>query len=630
MRQRRILRVILGATMIATAAASAFGQEFQPLQVPGLQGFESTETPGKAAVTARAVPSHASVTPGQTFHLAVDVTIADGWVYYSPDPGPNVLPGRIRVVAPGLSVGRTLWPKDHPKRTELPDADPIVNNVYDKRVVLYVPLTVPDKPNRKTFEITAIVEGQICAKVCVNVEGVVAGASVALGAESAVDPQWQADEAVAGGLAAAMPAEKLPLAREHPDSPQVAVYASAQDWTLWTGLGVALLAGLTLNIMPCVLPVIPLRILSIVQTAGQSRRRFITLGLAFAGGIVLFFAGVAAVNVVLRLVTSEGLNLSEHFQYREFRIAMALIVIAIAANLFGAFNVVVPTRLAAAGEGGKRQGHLGSVGMGVMMAVLATPCSFAFLAAALAWAHAQPLWLGTVVILSIGVGMAAPHALLCAFPKLVDKLPKPGRWMELFKQTMGFALLPVAIWLLSTLGADAYPWWVACFGVVMAFGLWVWGTWVRYDAPRPRKLIIRGAVAVLVAAAGIWMLPPPRENPDALTFEPFDAARIDEARRGGRIVVLKFDAAWCTECKVIDYKVYRTAEIAEQFARHNVLAMKGDVTNRGTPADVYLRTRYGGAPPVTVVYPAGGGRETVFVGGFEKTRLIRALGPPVR
>ena len=152
-----------------------------------------------------------------------------------------------------------------------------------------------------------------------------------------------------------------------------------EQFTVWAGLGLALLAGLILNIMPCVLPVIPLRVLSLVELARQSQRRFVTVGLAFAAGILLFFVALAAINAVLHLAGG-SLNWGQQFQSGPFRVVMAVLMTALAGNLFGVFTVLVPSRVAAIeGGGGKAQGHLSSLGMGLMMAILATPCSFAIL-----------------------------------------------------------------------------------------------------------------------------------------------------------------------------------------------------------------------------------------------------------
>jgi thiol:disulfide interchange protein DsbD len=262
--------------------------------------------------------------------------------------------------------------------------------------------------------------------------------------------------------------------------------------------------------------------------------------------------------------------------------------------------------------------------MGVMMAVLSTPCSFWLMALAVAWAQLQPLWLGSLAITAIGVGMALPHAVLASFPDSVSLLPKPGVWMEYFKQTMGFLLIPAVLYLLSTLPPrGGWPWMVGGFGAVLVFGLWMWGSWVRFDAPFRRKLIVRGAALVLAVAAGWWLLPQPGRG--GVEFEPFGIMRIDHGREDGRIVVVKVAAAWCTECKILDYRVFDRPEIARAFRGRKVVAVEADVTDKSSPASKWVKTNFGGAPPMTVIYPVPPGPPRVVVGVFGPDEMLRYL-----
>jgi thiol:disulfide interchange protein DsbD len=499
--------------------------------------------------------------------------------------------------------------------------------VYKGRIRVYVPITVPAGVEGGQHEIRLTLQGGLCEEkgVCLVLRDDVTDAStVTVGPRAVANPAWWKD----ADVAAARTVEQLKAARQ---AAEVSTPAAepAETATVVKYLALALLAGLILNVMPCVLPVIPLRVLSIVQMAGESRRRYVTLGLTFAAGVLLFFVAVAGVNVALRLTVGRALRWSEHYQLPAVRIALTMVVVALAANLFGLFHVVVPRRVAAMGAGErKRQGHLASLGMGLMLAILATPCTFAVLTGTLAWAQLQPLWLATLAFVLIGVGMAAPHALLCAFPQLVRRLPKPGRWMELLKQTMGFLLLLAGVYLLSTLGDDPYPAWVAGFAVILAMGLWVWGTWVRYDAPLVRKIAARGIVAGVVIAAGWWMLPPPK--PLAVPFEPFDPARITELRDDGYLVLLKFTASWCTSCKVVDATVYNNQHVAEALRERGVVAIKADVTNLDSAASKYMKQRFDrSAPPLTVILSAGDGPPVLLEGQFPKDKLLDALNQAV-
>ena len=603
-------------TVLLTALTAASAQTLDSADGFELPGFEPAQTFLKAS----AVASHTIVAPGQRFHLAAEIAISDGWAYYSPLPGKVAKPGQVTVKAEGLAAGEVLWPHDHRYETNLGDGEKVVNYVYKKRAVLYVPLTVPPdaQPGKRTIRVA--VSGQVCGQNCRDVEAT-ASATVTVAAEAVANPAWTS--ALSAGLTAAVPAAKLPALRQPPPAPAAVTPEGVADLTVWGGLGLAFLAGLILNVMPCVLPVIPLRILSLAQIAGENRRRLVTLGLAFAGGMLLFFVALAALSAVIRVTTQEVFSLSGLFQFRAVRVGLALVLVALAANLFGLFNVVVPSRIAGLGQGGGKQGHLSSAGMGFMMAVLATPCSFAILAQAMAWAQIVPLWLGTVAILTIGVGMASPHAVLVALPNLVSKLPKPGRWMELFKQSMGFLLLPVAIWLIFAGSEDTYPGWVVAYAVVLALCLWVWGTWVRFDATFRRKLLVRGLAAALAVGGGIWMLTPAKAS--VITMEKFSTQRIDAARKENRLVLVKFTSATCLSCLVVDRTVYSDPEVARRLHEHNAVVIKADTTDAAAPASKMLKQQFGGAPPLTVLFPPGGGKPIRLDGKFTKADLFKAL-----
>jgi thiol:disulfide interchange protein len=622
-------RMILPAAAVLAVCAAGGGQFDLPGGGPALP-----EAPSGAAarVNGRAVPSHTHVRPGQTFHLAVDLHLDDGWVYYSPRPGAGAgfepRPASVTLRAEGLAAGPTLWPAHQRYRYAL-GGEALTNSVYKGRTIIYVPVTADAGASSGARDLDVVLDGQVCggpkgAEQCLPLdapEPLTLHAAVTVADASQPNPAWRQDPNFRKGLAEALPADRL--GAPAPPGGQVVTVGGAGQYGLWAGLGLAVLAGLILNVMPCVLPVIPLRILSIVQMARDSRRRFVTLGLAFAGGILLFFVALAGVNAVLRGTLGQTVDLNEHFKYPPVRIAIAMILVALAANLFGVFHVVVPSSVASLGDRPRRRGgHAASAGMGLMMAVLATPCSFAVLATALAWAQLQPLWVGTAALGLIGAGMAAPHAVLAAFPDLLKRLPKPGRWMELLKQAMGFVLLPVVIWLLGTLSTEAYPFWVAAWAVVLVFCLWAWANWVRYDALWPRKLLVRGSAVLLAVAAGVFMLRP--AEPLATTFQPYDPAALAAAREADRPVLVKFTASWCTSCRAVDYAVYDDPRVARQIAARGVLALKADVTNSDSPSARFLYRRVQGAPPLTVLFLPDD-RTVRLVGKFDKSKLLDVL-----
>ncbi|MCY2926258.1 MAG: protein-disulfide reductase DsbD family protein, partial [Planctomycetota bacterium] len=525
----------------------------------------------------------------ESFYLAVRLTIADGWVLYGPVPnekgGPvPVEPATVTVTGDGVEAGPALWPADRRHDSDV-GSGVQTNWGYEKTATIHVPIKVVTRasgPPPGAVTITVKVTGQVCSESsCALADtGPMQVKVQSITGQKVSNPAWTRE--LAAGLMAAVPAEKLPALRvKAPAASQAAPPPSSSllGLPIWAGLGLALLAGLILNIMPCVLPVIPLHVLSLVQLAGQNRRHLVTLGLAFGAGVILFFVALAAANVVFRLAWQTSFAVGGLFQLPVFRIGMALVLVAVAANLFGLYTVTVPRGIAQRQKAASAHGgYPSSIAMGLMMAVLATPCSFAILAQAVAWAQLVDLWLGTLAIVLIGVGMAAPHILLVAFPRLLAKLPRSGLWMELFRQSMGFLLLPVAVWLIFAGTEESYPLWVIDFAILLTACLWIYGSWVRYDAPLRRKLVVRGLALTLAVAGGLWMLTPPK--PLAVSFVPYDPVGIERAHAAGQTVLLKFTSDTCTSCRTIDFYVFNDPAVAMVLADRNILAMKADTTNR--------------------------------------------------
>ncbi len=358
-------------------------------------------------------------------------------------------------------------------------------------------------------------------------------------------------------------------------------------YSAWFALGLAFVAGLILNIMPCVLPVIPLKVLSIFEQARESKSRCIALGLSFCLGILLFFAALAVLNIILRLGYGTVFQWGDHFRNPLFIIAMSLLLVVLALFMFGVFTIILPSSIAS--KAGPGKGLPGSVAMGFLAAVLSTPCSFAILTAAFAWAQTQKLPLATIAIMLIGVGMACPYAILTSMPSLLKYLPKAGRWTELFKQAMGFVLLIVAVWLIAALPAVRRNS-VLYFAVVLGFCVWMWGGWVSLTTPTVHKWVIRTIAVVITLAAGAWLLP--EHTTAEINWQGYDKALIDRAVAGRRPVLIEFMADWCLTCKAVEKTVYAREDIAELIKRKGVLPVKANTTLADSPATIDLKEIY--------------------------------------
>lgn len=371
------------------------------------------------------------------------------------------------------------------------------------------------------------------------------------------------------------------------DAEKVVEVVKGPDYSTWFALTLAFLAGLILNIMPCVLPVIPLKVLSIFEQAKESKARCVALGLSFCLGILLFFAALASLNIILRLGYGTVFQWGDHFRNPAFLIGISLLLVVLALFMFGVFMVAPPSSIA--GKAGPRKGFAGSVAMGFLAAILSTPCSFAILTAAFAWAQTQRLPLATVAIMLIGVGMAAPYAILTSMPSLLKYLPRAGRWTELFKQSMGFVLLVVAIWLVTAL-PEVRSDTVLYFAVVLAFCIWMWGGWVTLTTPTVRRWVIRIFAVIIAVAAGVWLLP--AGNAGRINWQKYDTALIDNAVGQQRPVLVEFMADWCLTCKAVEKTIYARENIAELIKRKGVLPVKANTTLRDSPAAIDLKEVY--------------------------------------
>jgi thiol:disulfide interchange protein len=594
---------------------------------------DPTQTPSYVEI--ELIASHDPIQPGQRFLVAVRLDVLQGWYLYSPEPGSTdefpVPPAELIVETQGLTHEATLWPKDKAKSIDIA-GQTFRNFIYEGRQFAFLRLRASSEESQAPARLKVRLTGQVCSEggQCVPLSrgpNLQQEISLPLAPQSQPAPRWEEIENVDALVAQAKTPQQLARAHQAQAPEAPILIGGVGDLTLLGAFALALLVGLTLNIMPCVLPIIPLRIYSIVNMAGESRKRVVALGLAFAFGILLFFLALAAVNAGISLTTGQALDWSEMWKFPLARAMVVVILVIVAANMFGLFTVAVPKKVAQieARSDTRSGGLTSSVGMGLMMAILSTPCSFGPLLGVLTWAQGQPLTQATLVFVFMGLGMALPHALLVAYPKLLEKIPKPGVWMEHFKQAMGFVILLVGAYFLHTLSTAGYAGWVAAFAVILSMGLWVWDKWVRYTDPIRKKFLVRGTTVAILVAAGIWMLRPPRPG-GGVQFLNYDPALLAEARSSDRPVLLKFTASWCIVCKEIEANVYDSKQVAQRLEKYNVLPIKVDVSDDGSPGDRFMQERFGrGDPPLSVLIPGNGSPSVHLLGNFKAEDLFAAI-----
>ncbi|RKY05294.1 MAG: hypothetical protein DRP56_09090 [Planctomycetota bacterium] len=306
------------------------------------------------------------------------------------------------------------------------------------------------------------------------------------------------------------------------------------------------------------------------------------MGFSFCGGIVLFFAVFAAISAIAKLSTGTGLDMNSLYRNPAAVITLFLFILFFALVLLDVLVLTLPSSVANKQGGGS--GFAGSVGMGFFAGILSTPCSGAIIGAVLVWAQTQPLTVSSAALVLMGVGMAAPYAMLISTPKLLDYVPKPGTWMEIFKKTGGFLLLIIAAkFMLAGLTKDHLIN-VLLYGVIFCFCVWMWGTWVIFSTPKAKKWTVRSVALIIAVAGGFWLLPTPKQS--RVDWQKYDPAVVQNALQKEKPVLLKFTADWCSNCKIVDKTVYQDAATVALLAQKGFVAIKADTTQQGFGATV--------------------------------------------
>jgi thiol:disulfide interchange protein DsbD len=384
------------------------------------------------------------------------------------------------------------------------------------------------------------------------------------------------------------------------------------------------LGGIILNLMPCVLPVISLKIFGFVQQAGQSRQKILRSGIAFAIGIFAWFIALAVLLIALRGAGRDVTWGGFQFTNPYFVLALSVIVLVFALNLFGVFEVSLPqsvTRgLLSTSE---RKDLVGSFFQGVFATVLATPCTAPFLGTALGFAFTQSAAIILAMFMAIAAGMSAPYLLLSAQPAWLRFLPRPGPWMLHVKQFMGFLLLATLLFLLYVVGAQRGlegAIWASCFLLVISVACWMKGAFVVPTAPAVKRIVVLVLMLLLVIGSGAYFIGDKFQSAKIAStdsqirgdWHPFTPERLQTELEQGRTVFVDFTAAWCLTCKFNEASVLEARDVREAFQRHGIVKLKADWTN-GDPVITKLLQQFGRpGVPLYVLYPAKNEEPIVF------------------
>ncbi|MBX9689337.1 MAG: thioredoxin family protein [Candidatus Obscuribacterales bacterium] len=583
----------------------------------------------ESAVKAVLISNCKTIKAGEKFRLGVELNMAPGWHTYYRESGEAGMPTKISFELPdGFKASDLLWERPH----KLVDAG-IVTYGYNEHTVIAAELQAPaDLKAGTELKFQATVKWLACKDACVpgsaklELTLPVAAEAVADNLEkfAPVNFNGPAKDAISeSGAAANNGGSKSEGKKKSPDteSGTLKTESKAASEGILPYLGFAFIGGFILNFMPCVLPVISIKVFSLIQQAGEDKKRVFQHGITFVSGIVLSFLALGLVVIAIQ-GAGQKIGWGFQFQYPVFVLSMSAVVTLFALSMFGIFYFDLTAGKKSIDELASSEGLVGTFFKGVLATVLSTPCTAPFLGTALGFAFVQPWWQILSIFLVIALGMSSPYFVLALRPDWMKFLPKPGTWMEKFKESMGFLLLATVVWLLSVLGglvdADAL---VSAIGFLLALSTaaWIVGGFIDLTSTGKRQAVV-WTIALTLCAASYWFLLKPypelfgtkatigsqteRNDKNGIQWQEFKQSKLDELLKQKKTVFIDFTAKWCLTCKVNEATIINTPSVIAKFKELNVVPLKADWTAQDAEISDLLRKFGRSGVPVYVVYPA--------------------------
>lgn len=554
----------------------------------------------------------------------------DGWYTYSHNPGKLGQPTKVQA---SFTPGKiTLVPVYLPGKEKDDPFNPGKKvRVYEKSTPVLLPLPKPEK----TFTVNVKLELLMCSKsACLPVKTELSFLGMGVDVDSlpsAGEQSWWAElvasrgerkiPAPEKGVTASgearqevkkQPLETVPQDAEDTDS-VIAEGKGEVDFDpgrfeprffspglevddLGMAILFGLLAGFLLNFMPCVLPVISLKLSVLLSgTSGESdhdqKRTFREHNLFFSAGILIYF------GLLSLLLGFTGLAWGQIFQKPAVVVVLTGVVFALSLSLFGLYNLpVVDLKFGSKATGAKRQAFF----TGFLATLLATPCSGPFLGGVLGWAMIQPPFVIGSVFFSVGLGMALPYIMMSIFPGLVKKFPRPGAWTGWVEKAAGFFLAGTCIYLISILPESMT---VSCliFLWFAAVAAWIWGM-SDGSSGTPGRFVLRSVALAIFVSGAVWAATPAATPAQWISFEEQDFSE----RLGNENMLVEFTADWCPSCKVLEKTVLTPSNLAKWKKKYDLTFIKVDLTSPDKEADDFLRALGSRSIPLAAVFSRGG------------------------
>ncbi|MGX9959773.1 protein-disulfide reductase DsbD family protein [Xanthomonas euvesicatoria] len=624
--QRREIRLDLPAADATGAQATAAPRENLGALVPRNAAPRLFGASGQTAgVDALPLPAE------QAFNF--EAIVGDGnslLLRFTPAPGYYIYRDRTSLAlegASGVRTGLPRWPQGKAHRDE--HFGDVV--VYFDQAEVTLPL-LRDHPDPAHVTLVATFQGCQTDGICYPPMTRRVALDVPAGT---VSPQNQAQAAplmispLAAGQAPVEPAPAastaVPVADASAGNPERTPPPHA-DKGLLGMLVLALLGGLVLNLMPCVLPILSLKVLGLAHS-GESRSHARSHAIWYSLGVLVSFAAIGGLVIGLR-AAGQAAGWGFQLQQPWFVAALAYLMFAVGLSLSGVFTL--GTNLGGIGQSlAARNGPLGDFFTGVLACVVASPCIAPFMGTALAYAFTAPALLAMLVFLVLGLGLALPFLLIGFVPSLARRLPTPGAWMETLKQVLAFPMYLTAIWLLWVLGkqrgVDALAL-MLVGATLLALGLWCFerSRWKSHRLGMGLATTMLVLALVPVVAVTRLSLPAATAAEGVVAFSP---QLLDRLRADNRVVFVNMTADWCVTCKANEKNVLSSAEFRDALRRVDAVYMKGDWTNVDPAISTFLDQHQAVGVPLYVVYGPGAPPAilpTVLTGAITEDALLRA------
>lgn len=581
--------------------------------------------------------------PKGKIRLVLQIEPIDGYHVYEllgADPAQGNKPTLIGLressgLAPGLAVASSA-----PAQPEAKDAELGARPYHDKPVSWTVEFDVPGDYGQKAIALAGTVGYQVCLHdKCERPQAVHFEVNIPVGEKADRSGRTPLAFAKAKGYDELKALPRVQPAGEGKTAMAAAPSANKGAGAFVAVLALAMLGGLILNFMPCVLPVVGLKVLSFVEQSGHNRLRVFMLNLAYSAGVLSIFLVLAAFTSGLLAPLSkawfgtENLAWGQQFTSAGFNITMTSIVFAMALSFLGVWEIPLPGFVGGKGANdlAAKEGLTGAFVKGMLTTILATPCSGPFVGEVLGFTLGKPPEVVFSVYACAGLGMALPYVSIGAFPVLVKFLPKPGEWMDTFKQIMGFLTLAAVLWLFNSIGGKYR---VATLGLL--FGLWA-GLWWIGRVPAWKELLeklqawaIGGATAAAVGWTAFFVFGPREE---LIAWQPFSRATVERLRAEGKPVMVDFTADWCANCQINMRVVLETEEVAGALVAGGFTSLKADWSEPSVEIETTLAELESKSIPVCAIYPADPARPPIVLLNLITKRqvldaLAEATAPP--